>query len=205
MQRFSNGQNNLKPSYLKGLHMQRTNNTDNTTLSQFALSIGVNKGTVSRKAKALGISTSNGLTPANVEALKKAFNVLKGTEIQVFTGNHRTTIDTPPPVGSSINLARFRGDMEVSTYADPTTQAANAIALIDAVTTAMDADLDARFATLQQTQETNRLLAEKAAELRAKELEYRTTQNVLARFQNAETAQLTDLLGKAQGLVSEDS
>jgi hypothetical protein len=64
------------------MNTQSTDNTANVSLSQFATMIDRNKGTVHRKAKDLGIDTSNGLTPESQAQLKEAFGYLE-------------TVDTP--------------------------------------------------------------------------------------------------------------
>ena len=47
----------------------------NISLGEFERRHGVNKGTVSRKAKALGIDTTEGLTPESYAAMLEAFEI----------------------------------------------------------------------------------------------------------------------------------
>lgn len=120
-------------------------------------------------------------------------------QVEVMAGNHRATVEAPE-MPMAIDLARFRGDIEVRTYEDPLNNAAAAIALFDALGNAMDADLDRSFAQLETTAATVQQLEQRAEALSAKQLEYQITQKILARLQNSETAKLGELLGKAQEL-----
>jgi len=66
-----NGLKALKCSYIKGLKVLRMN----ISLGEFERRHGVNKGTVSRKAKALGIDTTDGLTPEAYQRLLEVFDI----------------------------------------------------------------------------------------------------------------------------------
>lgn len=120
-------------------------------------------------------------------------------QVEVMTGNHRATVDGPA-LPTAIDLAQFRGDIEVRSYQDPVNEAAAALALFDALGSAMDADLDQSFQQLETTAATVQQLQQSAEALAAKKLEYQVTQKILARLQNSETAKLGELLGKAQEL-----
>jgi hypothetical protein len=121
-------------------------------------------------------------------------------QVEIVSGNHRATVEAPA-IGGQIDLARFRGDIEVRTYEDPLNNAAAAIQLFDALGTAMDADLDRSFAKLETTTATVQQLQERAESMAAKQLEYQVTQKILSRLQNQQTAALSGLLGKAQSLT----
>lgn len=120
--------------------------------------------------------------------------------VEIVAGNHRLVLDGPE-MGGQISLARFRGDIEVRSYADPVNEAAAALALFDALESAMDEDLDRSFQQLENTASTVQLLQEKAEGMAAKKLEYEISQKILARLQNQKTSELSSLLGKAQALA----
>ena len=120
--------------------------------------------------------------------------------VEIVAGNHRLTLDGPE-MGGQIDLARFRGDIEVRSYRDPVNEAAAAMARFAATETAMDDDLDQSFQQLEITVETVQLLQAKAESMAAKQLEYQITQKILARLQNQKTSELSSLLGKAQDLA----
>jgi hypothetical protein len=123
--------------------------------------------------------------------------------VEVVPGNHRVSLDGPE-IGGQIDLARFRGSLEVRSYSDPCHPANAAIQLLEAVESAMDADLENSFQQLEATAETVAKLEEKTRQLEAKSLEYRVTQGVLSRLQNQATGRLEALLGKAQALTGNE-
>lgn len=120
--------------------------------------------------------------------------------VEVVPGNHRVSLDGPA-IGGQIDLARFRGSLEVRSYQDPCHPANAAIQLLEAVESAMDADLEASFQQLEATAETVAKLEEKTRQLEAKSLEYSITQSILGRLQNQATGRLSELLGKATALT----
>jgi len=120
--------------------------------------------------------------------------------VEVVPGNHRVSLDGPA-IGGQIDLARFRGSLEVRSYSDPCHPANAAIQLLEAVNQAMDSDLDASFSQLEETLNTVQQLEAKTAELEAKALEYKVTQSILGRLQNQATGRLSELLGKATALT----
>lgn len=120
--------------------------------------------------------------------------------VEVVPGNHRVSLDGPA-IGGQIDLARFRGSLEVRSYSDPCHPANAAIQLLEAVESAMDADLEASFQQLEATAETVAKLEEKTRQLEAKSLEYSITQSILGRLQNQATGRLSELLGKATALT----
>ena len=120
--------------------------------------------------------------------------------VEIIAGNHRLALDGPQ-MGGEISLAQFRGDIKVKAYRDPVNEAAAAMALFDALGSAMDEDLDRSFQQLETTAETVQLLQAKAEAMAAKKLEYEISQKILARLQNQKTGELSSLLGKAQALA----
>lgn len=123
--------------------------------------------------------------------------------VEVVPGNHRVSLDGPE-IGGQIDLARFRGSLEVRSYSDPCHPANAAIQLLEAVNQAMDSDLDASFNQLETTLATVQQLEAKTAELEQKALEYKVTQSILGRLQNQATGHLEALLGKATALTGND-
>jgi hypothetical protein len=103
-------------------------------------------------------------------------------------------------MGTSINLAQFRGDIEVLTYQDPLAAIEAATAMIDAAESAMVQDLNQRLQVLQKTQQATAKLTARAEDLKAQQLEYRVKQDILGLIQNTETSKLGELLGKAESL-----
>jgi hypothetical protein len=120
--------------------------------------------------------------------------------VEIVTGNHRLALDGPA-MGGEISLAQFRGDIEVKAYRDPVNEAAAAMTLFDALSSAMDEDLDRSFRQLEVTAETVQQLQARAESMAAKKLEYEVSQKILARLQNQKTGELSSLLGKAQALA----
>ena len=57
----------------------------NISLGEFERRHGVNKGTVSRKAKALGIDTTEGLTPESYAAMLEAFEIDRAATVPAPT------------------------------------------------------------------------------------------------------------------------
>jgi predicted DNA-binding protein YlxM (UPF0122 family) len=119
--------------------------------------------------------------------------------VEVVTGNHRAMVEAPA-MGNAINLAQFRGDIEVLTYRDPLAAIEAASAMIDAAESAMVEDLNQRLQVLQQTQQATAKLTQRAEDLKAQQLEYKVKQDLIGIMQNTETGKLSDLLGKAQDL-----
>ena len=140
--------------------------------------------------------------PAEATATPAAESVALAP-VEVIPGNHRVSLDGPE-IGGTIDLARFRGSLEVRSYSDPCHPANAAIQLLEAVESAMDADLENSFQQLEATAETVAKLEEKTRQLEAKSLEYRVTQGVLSRLQNQATGRLEALLGKAQALTGNE-
>lgn len=136
------------------------------------------------------------MPPAAAESV-----ALASTEI--VPGNHRISLDGPE-IGGQIDLARFRGSLEVRSYADPCHPANAAIQLLEAVESAMDSDLEQSFQQLEMTAETVAQLEAKTRQLEAKSLEYKITQQILGRLQNQATGHLESLLGKATALTGNE-
>jgi hypothetical protein len=138
--------------------------------------------------------------PVQTEALPEFIDPpAEYRQVEIVTGNHRATVEAPA-MGTSINLAQFRGDIEVLTYQDPLAAIEAATAMIDAAESAMVQDLNQRLQVLQKTQQATAKLTARAEDLKAQQLEYRVKQDILGLIQNTETSKLGELLGKAESL-----
>jgi hypothetical protein len=138
--------------------------------------------------------------PVKVEALPEFIEPpAEYRQVEIMPGNHRATVEAPA-MGNAINLAQFRGDIEVLTYRDPLAAIEAASAMIDAAESAMVEDLNQRLQVLQQTQQATAKLTQRAEDLKAQQLEYRVKQDILGLIQNTETSKLGELLGKAESL-----
>ena len=135
-----------------------------------------------------------------IEATTPAAESVELAPVEVIPGNHRVSLDGPE-IGGTIDLARFRGSLEVRSYSDPCHPAQSAIELLSAVSEAMDSDLDNSFNQLEETLNTVQQLEAKTRELEQKALEYRVSQSILGRLQNQATGRLSELLGKATALT----
>ena len=156
------------------------------SLGQFERAYGINKGTVSRKARELGFDTSAGLTPDAVEALKATFNVMaqlpeldvsEGT-MTIHTGNHRGPLSLPSVPGE-INLGSVRGD-----YAPLTGFEANDIdrflTACDGFLEAVDQDYQQQLAITQRIEAGVQKVRAKVDEVRAAKLRYQLRSETIA-------------------------
>lgn len=75
---------------------------ENVSLGEFERRHGVNKGTVSKRARELGYSTSNGLTPEAYERLKLEFKVDEAKTAQ-------TDVVDETPMGAADALGHYFG------------------------------------------------------------------------------------------------
>ena len=75
---------------------------ENVSLGEFERRHGVNKGTVSKRARELGYATSAGLTPEAYERLKLEFKVDEAAAAQ-------TDVVDEPPIGAAEALGHYFG------------------------------------------------------------------------------------------------
>lgn len=177
-----------------------------TSLTKFCKDHDLSKSTVYRRCQELGLETTDGLAPADLQTLLHEFNlepVVETPAITVEVGNHQITLATPQ-LPQTFTLESLRGS-ELQTYDDPLAIAAQFINAADQLETSMAIDIQQREQKLQQTKQAAAAIAAKRQKL---ELEARLYQMQTANLHtatNAETANLTEgltalqKLGKPQG------
>jgi multidrug efflux pump subunit AcrA (membrane-fusion protein) len=178
-----------------------------TSLHAFCKDHNLAKSTVHRWLTAEGYTTAEGLTPDAIAAALAHFCPApepQATEPEVTVlGTVEATLEAPS-FNPSVALARLRGgDGEIAAYADPMAAISQALEIFDAAESAMAADLAQRQALLQQTQAASRQMAQRAAALQAQQAEYKIKSDVMAMLQSQETANLGELLGKAQAFTAQ--
>jgi multidrug efflux pump subunit AcrA (membrane-fusion protein) len=181
------------------------------SLSAFCKDNALPKTSVYRWLKDNEFDTADGLTTTTQAAILAHFapepeaqEEPQATEpVVTVLGTVEATLEAPT-FSSSVALARLRGgDGAIAAYADPMAAIDQALQLFDAAESAMAADLAQRQALLQQTQNAARQMAAKAAALQAQQAEYKIKSDVMAMLQSQETANLGELLGKAQALTGD--
>ena len=184
-----------------------------TSLNQFCKDNALPKTSVYRWMTEQGHPTNNGVSEELQAAILEQFKpepapepITEVIEPEVTVlGTVEATLEAPT-FTPSVALARLRGsDGAIAAYADPMAAISQALELFDAAESAMAQDLAQRQALLQQTQTAARAMAVKAQRLQAQQAEYRIKSDVMAMLQNQETANLGELLGKAQALAGEPS
>lgn len=187
-----------------------------TSLHSFCKTHDLAKSTVHRWLNEQGHDTTGGLSDDAIAAATAQFckpepapapepapeELAAPVEVTVL-GNCTPTMEAPS-FTPSVALARLRGnDGAIAAYADPMAAIEQALSLFDAAESAMAQDLAQRQALLQQTQTAARAMAAKAQRLQAQQAEYKIKSDVMAMLQNQETANLGELLSKAQALAGE--
>ena len=184
------------------------------SLSSWAKSNTLAKGTVHAKAKDLGIDTSNGLSDDAIEQLSKAFNLVTSTddlpnqpnqEITINAGNHRIPGQLAT-VKSHIDLGHLREGSEMTTF---TTQDLDkvdaAIELIGGVLDKVDQDVNYQIENLQKTQKASNNLNRKVDELKRRSDQYKTESKMLGLMQGNAAKDLQQAMQDLQNLVNPDS
>lgn len=178
----------------------------NISLGEFERLHGINKGTISKRARELGFTTSKGLSPEAYEAVKADFGVIEEVEapvVSIESGNHCTAI-TPAEISGSIDLSQFR-DSSSLVIDDPTSVADQFLAVADLLIQGLDKDAADREARLKQTRDARQQVSAKAAELQLEQRLYRerTRQSDTAQTQETQALQQAleqlQALGKPQG------
>ncbi|MBE9112227.1 hypothetical protein IQ273_22745 [Nodosilinea sp. LEGE 07298] len=152
-----------------------------------------------------GYSTSNGLSPAAVEAATAQFCRPVATSkpivggLTIHTGNHCTSIDLPNYQGMTIDLAQFR-DSEALVIDDPLAVAEQFLQTADLIQGALADDIAAREQRLQATKQAQSKIAAKAQELALEQRLYRLQTSQLDAAQTDETKSLADALGTLKAL-----
>ncbi len=120
-------------------------------------------------------------------------------EIEISTGNHRRTLETPS-MPHAYDLAKFRGEEAIASYNDPGAVVSQAMNAIEALVAGMDADIRQQRHQLQETQEAAQALRLKAKQLQDKKLEYMIHSANLGQAQQRTTAELQEALREIQVL-----
>ncbi len=185
-----------------------------TSLHSFCKDHNLAKSTVHRWLTAEGYTTADGLSPDAIAAALAHFCPApepQATEPEVLEpeitvlGTVTPTLEAPT-FNSSVALARLRGgDGAIAAYADPMAAINQALQLFDAAESAMAQDLAQRQSLLSQTQAAARQMAQRAAALQAQQAEYKIKSDVMAMLQSQETANLGELLGKAQAFTAQST
>lgn len=187
----------------------------NISLGEFERRHGINKGTVSKRARELGFNTQQGLSPDAYEVMKADFAVgdesspevvkeFSPTEIDIYDGNHRHTL-TPPPVPHQINLGTLRDDIPVHAYEQPLAMIEDTLSYIQVRRSAMTQDLETRLHLFQQTEAAAAELQRQVRALELEEMRYQTESRLLGLLQNRATAEMQQHLGKVCGDGSSSS
>lgn len=180
--------------------MQPTSNPGNISLGQFSRDYDINKGTVSRKAKALGISTSEGLTPQAVDELKEAFGLndlpAKPVEVEVYNSTE-TALAPIEPLPTRYDLAQFGSVPQASSAL---TQVNQALSIVDSLKAQMSLNTEAAYQQLEQSQQAAQQLARAQQELLLEAQKYSIEMNILGRLSAANNAQINSTMEAIQQL-----
>ncbi|MBD2261121.1 hypothetical protein [Pseudanabaena sp. FACHB-2040] len=174
----------------------------NISLGEFERRHGINKGTVSKKARELGFDTTSGLSPEAYKSLKQALNVqgpVTVPQVTVESGNHCTSLAVPEFGGMQIDLTQFR-DSSSLVIDDPLAVAQQFLAVADTVITALDQDAAAREARLQQTRQAREAVTAKAQEMQLEQRLYRERARAADVATTAESQTLANALAQLQSL-----
>jgi hypothetical protein len=180
---------------------------DTISLSSFCKEYDLAKSTVYKRAKALNMNVSEGLTLEQADLLLTEFGIKSERELEVVPvtmidpGNHQIVLASPH-IPQALTLGTLR-DSEVQTFDDPLAIAQQFLSAADAVSTAMDADLQAREAKLKETRDAKQRIEKAADDLKHKQRSYSDRAWMLDQAATQESAELKDsfamlqLLGKS--------
>ncbi|MEP0978542.1 hypothetical protein [Leptolyngbya sp. AS-A6] len=152
-----------------------------------------------------GYSTSDGLSPAAVEAALAQFCPVPAPAasdmagLTIHTGNHCTTIDLPNYQGLTVDLGQFR-ESEALVIDDPLAVAEQFLQAADLIQGALADDIAAREQRLRATKQAQGAIAAKAQELALEQRLYRLQTAQIDQAQTDETTALADALAQLQSL-----
>jgi len=175
---------------------------NNPSLSAFCKARNLPKSTVYKFLKAENFDTSNGLSQEAIAAIESYFGAEPEPEpapLTIVEGNHSTAIETPTYEGLTVDLAQFR-DSEALVIDDPLAVAAQFLQVADQVQNALQADLQARQARLNQTRQAQDAIAAKAQELQLEQRLYKLQAAQVDQAQTLETQALAANLAALQAL-----
>ncbi|MGG6242828.1 hypothetical protein ACQ4N7_29865 [Nodosilinea sp. AN01ver1] len=180
--------------------------TESVSLHSFCKENGnLPKTSVRRWLNDNGYSTSNGLSPAAVEAAIAQFCPPTAPpeptvgSLTIHAGNHCTSIDLPNYQGMTVDLAQFR-DSEALVIDDPLAVAEQFLQTADLIQGALANDIAAREQRLQATKQAQSKIAAKAQELALEQRLYRLQTSQIDAAQTDETKSLADALGTLKAL-----
>lgn len=177
----------------------------NISLTKFCNANKLPKSSVHRRCGELGIDVTNGLTPEAVEQLRHEFGVVASatptavpTAVPVEVGNHQIVLSNPQ-LPNLYSLESLR-HTEAVTIEDPLAVAAQFLQVADGLTSAMQADIQAREARLNQTRQAKAAITDKARELQIESRLYRETTRQLDTALTGETQDLQQALAALHSL-----
>jgi len=148
---------------------EASNGNGNISLSAFAQQQEINKGTLQRMAKGLGIDTSNGLSS---EAVEKLLAEISRRNSQDSNGNGNSS-----PVLPTYSITKMqRHDMTIEDRMD---QASQFLELVDQLTTAMDDDINNKMQQLKRTRQLTERTRQAQQDLKTKFAIYQAEQRLL--------------------------
>lgn len=181
------------------------------SLGEFERQHGINKGTVSRKARELGFDTANGLSSDAYEAVKQALNVMSErpepsavvSQTKVELGNHQHALTLR--VGqAATSLEQFRTDRTRLALTNPREFMTGLTGFLDQVEQGMDQAEAQQEQELLQVRQLKRQSQKRIEQFRRRADEYRIKTDVLAHIQNAELDDLQDLAAEVNALGKPD-
>ena len=152
-----------------------------------------------------GYSTSNGLSPAAVEAALAQFcptavEAAPATGgLSIHTGNHCTALEVPGFEGLTIDLGQFR-DSEALIIDDPLAVAEQFLQTADLIQGALASDIADREQRLARTKQAQAKVAAKAQQLALEQRLYRLQAAQLDTATTEKTTALADALAQLQSL-----
>jgi len=145
----------------------------NISLSAFAQQQDINKGTLQRMAKGLGIDTSNGLSS---EAVEKLLAEISRRSSQDNNGNGNGNGNSSPVLPTYSITKMQRHDLTIQDRMD---QASQFLELVDQLTTAMDDDINNRMQQLKRTRQWTERTRQAQQDLKTKFAIYQAEQRLL--------------------------
>lgn len=162
------------------------------------------KTSVRRWLNENGHSTSNGLSPAAVEAALAQFCPAPAPApaaggLSIHTGNHCKTLDTPAFDGLTIDLGQFR-ESAALVIDDPLAVADKFLQTADLIQGALAEDIAAREQRLARTKQAQAQVAAKANQLKLEQRLYKLQTAQIDTATTEETTALTRALAELQSL-----
>ncbi|MGG6297832.1 hypothetical protein ACQ4M4_25850 [Leptolyngbya sp. AN02str] len=171
------------------------------SLTKFSKDNNLAKATVYRRCQELGIDTSAGLSDEAIATLTHEFDLMPvspTSPVTVEVGNHALTL-AAPQLPQQYSLETLRAG-EVVSFDDPLAIAQQFLTAADGLQTAMQQDIEARQARLQQTQQAKDAIANKRRELELEARLYQMQTQQIDASTTAETQKLQEELAALQRL-----